>query len=124
VQAVGDGGHGRDPVTVDALHDPLGGAGGAVQLGSRVEEVDRRVLPGDRPDRLGEQVQPGGVETRAECQVGAEPVRILERGGVLHGQGEDDVAHVAGDEVHETAHARRGADPPSHRRATRRLREV
>ena len=55
-----------DPAAVDPLHDPLDVRLAELELGPRIEEVDRVRLVGHGPDRLGEQVEPGGVEAAAE----------------------------------------------------------
>ena len=65
--------------------------GGAIELGARVEEVDRLVAAGHGPHGLGEQVEPGGVEAAAQGQVGGEPVGVREGLGVIDGEGQDDV---------------------------------
>ena len=93
-----------DPRLVDALHDPLDVQRAALELAARVEEVDRVVPLGHRPDGLGEQVEPRGVEPAAERQVGDEAVGLVERGDVVDREREHDVARIAGHEVHEAAH--------------------
>ena len=78
---------------------------GAVELEPRVDEVGRAVAAGDRPRRLGEEVEPGRVEPAAEREVGREAPPVVEGGEVVEADDQQDVRRVAGDEVHQPAHA-------------------
>ena len=80
--------------------DDVRGRLGGPELEPRVEEVGRAVLVGDGPDRLGEQVQPGRVHAAAQRQVGVEPAAVAERVALVEAHHDEDVAGVAGDELH------------------------
>ena len=101
---VGDHRDRADPTRVDPLDRPVVGVAGSLELEAGVDEVGRPVCAGHGPGGLGEQVEPGRVESTAEREMGREAAAVVERGQLVGADHQQDVGRLAGDQVHQPAH--------------------
>ncbi len=97
-----------DPRAVDPLDGPLADVDRPVaELAAGVEEIARLGRAGHGPAGLGEEVEPGRVETAPEREMGVEAGRVVEAVPVVDAHGEEDLLGLAGDEVHQGGHRQR-----------------